>query len=53
MAACWIFAQYRGRVLLVVNTASFCGFAPQFRPLEALNKTRASGRADGNRDAQQ
>jgi glutathione peroxidase len=36
--------KFRGRVLLVTNTASFCGFAPQFRTLEALNRTRA---ADG------
>ncbi len=33
---------FRGRVLLVTNTASFCGFAPQFRTLEALNRTRAN-----------
>ena len=29
-------AAWRGRPVLVVNTASFCGYTPQYRDLEAL-----------------
>jgi glutathione peroxidase len=32
-------AQFRGQVMLIVNTASACGFTPQFAGLQALHTT--------------
>ena len=32
------FAQFRGKKILIVNTASRCGYTPQYEALEALYK---------------
>ncbi len=36
------FAKFKGQVLLVVNTASFCGNTPQYEGLEKLHETYAA-----------
>lgn len=33
------FSQYKGKTLLIVNTASQCGFTPQYKELEQLHET--------------
>lgn len=32
-------SQYKGQPMLIVNTASACGFTPQFAGLETLHET--------------
>ena len=38
-------AQYRGKVLLIVNTATGCGFTPHYEPLEEMYRELKIGRA--------
>lgn len=33
------FSAFRGKVVLIVNTASRCGFTPQFKELQELHET--------------
>ncbi len=31
-------SEYKGKVIMVVNTATGCGFTPQYEPIEKLYK---------------
>ena len=37
-----VFSQYAGKTLLIVNTASECGFTPQYADLQELHETFGS-----------
>ena len=36
------FSQYKGKTLLIVNTASKCGYTPQYEELQKLHETYGS-----------
>ena len=41
-------ADFKGKVLVIVNTATGCGFTPQYEPLEAMyEKYHEKGQAPG------
>ena len=35
-------SDFKGRVLLVVNTASFCGYTPQYESMQSIHKARSA-----------
>ena len=42
-------SDYKGKVILIVNTATGCGFTPQYKPIEDLYESyHDSGLEDNN-----
>ncbi len=42
-------SQYKGTVLLIVNTATRCGFTPEYKELEKIPTSRASTASPASR----